>query len=116
MGCVTALSRFISKSIEQCLPFFKTLHQAQSFQWNEDCQSFFRQLKEYLISPLLTSPRPDDVLLMYLMVSPTIVSSILVHEEGIVQRPIYYANKLVKDAKTRYTRMEKIILALLTLA
>ena len=38
------------------------------------------------------------------------------HEEGIVQRPIYYTSKLVKDAETRYTRIEKIILALLTSA
>ena len=56
MGCITALSRFISKFVER-LSFFKTLRQAWSFQWNEDCRSSFRQLKEYLASPpLLTSP------------------------------------------------------------
>ena len=53
---------------------------------------------------------------MYLAVSLTIVSSMLVREEGTVQRPIYYTSKLVKDAETRYTRIEKIILALLTSA
>ena len=37
MGCVTTLSRFVSKSVERCLSFFKTLRQAQSFQWNENC-------------------------------------------------------------------------------
>ena len=53
---------------------------------------------------------------MYLAVSSTTVSSILVRKEGTVQRPIYYVGKLVKDVETRYTKMEKIILALLTLA
>ena len=114
-GCITALSIFISKSAERCLPFFKTLHRAQSFQWNEDCRNSFRQLKEYLISPpLLTSPQPGDTLLMYLAVSPTAISFVLMHEEGTVQIPIYYISKLVKDTETRYTRVEKIILALLT--
>ena len=56
----------------------------------------------------------DDTLLMYLAVSPTAISSVLVREEGTIQRPVYYVSKLVKDAKTRYTRVEKIILALLT--
>ena len=117
MGCVTALSRFISKSVEHYLSFFKTLHRAQSFQWNEDRRSSFRQLKEYLISPpLLTSPQPDDILLVYLTVSSTTVSSILICEEGTVQRPIYYTSKLIKDAETRYTKIEKMMLALLTSA
>ena len=84
-GCITALSRLISKSMEHYLSFFKTLRQAQSFQWNEDCQNSFQQLKEYLISPpLLTSPQPDDILFVYLAVSPTSVSSVLVCEEGTV--------------------------------
>ena len=101
--------------MEHFLPFFKTLHQAQSFQWNEDYQSSFRQLKEYLVSSLLLiSPQPGDILFVYLAVSPTAVSSVLVREEGTVQSPIYYISKLVKDAETRYTRIEKIILALLT--
>ena len=51
---------------------------------------------------------------MHLTVSSTAVSSILVREEGTVQRLIYYVSKLVKNAETKYTRMEKIILALLT--
>ena len=38
----------------------------------------------------------------------------LVHEEGTVQRSVYYTDKLVKDAETKYTRIKKIILALLT--
>ena len=41
MGYITTLSWFIFKSVEHCLPFFKTLRQAQSFQWNEDCWSSF---------------------------------------------------------------------------
>ena len=116
-GCIIALSWFISKSMECYLFFFKILCQAQSFQWNDDCQNSFWQLKEYLVSPpLLTSPQPDDVLFMYLTISPTTVSSVLVHDEGTVQRPIYYTNWLLKDPKTRYSKEEKIVLSLITSA
>ena len=117
MGYITALSQFISKLTECCLPFFKTLCQAQSFQWNEDCRSSFRQLKEYLASPsLLTSPQLGNILFVYLAVFATTVSSILICEEGIVQRLIYYTSKLIEDPETRYIRIEKLMLALLTSA
>ena len=40
----------------------------------------------------------------------------LIHEEGIVQKSIYYISRLIKDAETRYTKIGKIILALVILA
>ena len=66
--------------------------------------------------PLLTSPQPSDVLFLYLVVSATAASSVLVREEGVVQRLIYYINRLIKDAETRYTKIVKIMLALIILA
>ena len=53
MGRIIALNCFISKSVEHYLSFFKTLRQAQSFQWNEDCRNSFGQLKKNLASPSL---------------------------------------------------------------
>ena len=66
--------------------------------------------------PLLTNPQSGDILFVYLIVFSTAVSSILIREEGTVQRLIYYISKLIKDTETRYTRIEKMMLALLTLA
>ncbi|PKA49268.1 hypothetical protein AXF42_Ash014170 [Apostasia shenzhenica] len=40
-GRVTALSRFISKSGERCLPFFKILRGGNQA-WNEDCTKVFQ--------------------------------------------------------------------------
>ena len=36
MGIVTTLNRFVSRSTEKCLPFFKTLKKA--FTWTNECQ------------------------------------------------------------------------------
>lgn len=54
MGRVIALNKFVSKAIDKCLPFFKTLKQA--FKWTEECKTAFKNLKEYLARPLLLSP------------------------------------------------------------
>jgi hypothetical protein len=50
-GRIAALNRFISQSINKCLPFFKILRKA--FTWSEKCEEAFGKLKEYLMNPLL---------------------------------------------------------------
>ncbi|GAA0158213.1 hypothetical protein LIER_15300 [Lithospermum erythrorhizon] len=56
-GCLVALSRFISKSGERNLPFFKNSRRAskKTFLWDEECAHSFDELKEYLGSPKLLS-------------------------------------------------------------
>ena len=67
---VAALSRFISKSAERCLPFFKVLRQAKGFFWSDECRQAFEDLKKYLASPpLLAKPKEAEVLYLYLTVS-----------------------------------------------
>jgi hypothetical protein len=38
-GRIAALNRFISRSIDKCLPFFKILRKA--FTWSEECEEAF---------------------------------------------------------------------------
>jgi hypothetical protein len=53
-GRIAALNRFISRSTDKCLPFFKILKKA--FVWGEECEEAFQQLKNYLVSP---TPQPN---------------------------------------------------------
>ncbi|KAL0435164.1 UNVERIFIED_CONTAM: hypothetical protein Sradi_0224300 [Sesamum radiatum] len=58
-GRIAVLSRFISKSAEKSLPFFKTLRKAKTFKWGTPCQFAFEELKAYLARfPLLVKPSP----------------------------------------------------------
>ena len=60
---VVALNRFVSRVMDKCLPFFKTLTKA--FEWTKKCQKAFEELKTYLVSPLLLSPfKHDEVLFL----------------------------------------------------
>ncbi|KAK4856809.1 hypothetical protein QYF36_021535 [Acer negundo] len=116
-GRVAALNRFISKSSKRCLPFFNTLRKNKTFEWNDNCEKALQDLKTYLKSPpLLSKPKDNKTLFIYLTVSNTAVNAVLVREEENNQHPVYYVSKTLLDAETRYSRLEKLALALVVAA
>ena len=65
---VAALNRFVSKATDKCLPFFKVLRKA--FEWTDECQKAFQDLKDYLTTaPLLSPSVHGEELYLYLAVS-----------------------------------------------
>ncbi|PKA63766.1 putative mitochondrial protein [Apostasia shenzhenica] len=113
---VTALSRFISKSGERCLPFFKILR-GENQAWNEDCAKAFQSLKEYLLSPpLLFAPVQDKDLFLYLSATDNSVSAVLVRKEAVRQYPIHYISHILHGAEVRYPPLEKLSFALISAA
>ncbi|KAL0411679.1 UNVERIFIED_CONTAM: Polyprotein P3 [Sesamum latifolium] len=70
-GRIAALSRFISKSADKSLPFFKILKKVKNFEWNEEYQQAFEELKAYLTKlPLLVKPTLEDTLYLYISSTP----------------------------------------------
>ena len=109
-----ALTRFVSRSTDRSLPFFKILKGIKKFEWTKECEEVFAQLKAYLTQPpWLSKPKIGESLLLYLAVSPTAVSSVLIREEGTTQLLIYYVSYSMVPAETRYPDIEKLALALL---
>ncbi|GKV27534.1 hypothetical protein SLEP1_g36698 [Rubroshorea leprosula] len=125
-GRVAALHRFISKSADKCLPFFKIMRSAaqkdesgkqKKFEWSRECQAAFEELKSYLSSPpLLTKAVDGELLYLYLGVSDEAISSVLVREEAKLQKPIYYISSVLHGAELRYPIAEKAALAVVTSA
>ena len=114
-GKVAALNRFVSKATDKCLPFFRVLK--KSFEWTDECQKAFEDLKKYLSSPPLLSPSmPGEELYLYIAVSQAAVSAALVRDEGGSQRPVYFISRAFRGAEERYPRMEKLAFALVTAA
>ncbi|KAK3014767.1 hypothetical protein RJ639_007952 [Escallonia herrerae] len=112
-GRVAALGRFMSKSAEKCLPFFKAIRKAKDLEWTEECQKSFEELKLYLSSPpLLTKLVTGEDLFLYLSISEVAVSTVLIWEKEGKQRPIYYISKVLQDVETRYPRIDKVALAI----
>ena len=89
---IATLNRFLSRATDRCLPYFKILHKA--FEWSEECEKAFQELKRYLASPpLLSTPILKEELLLYLAISLSAVSSALVREEHRIQFPVYYTSR-----------------------
>jgi hypothetical protein len=110
-----ALNRFISRSTDKCLPFFKILKKA--FVWDSKCEEAFGKLKEYLVNhPLLSRPVEGKVLYMYLAVSSSAVSSALIQEDKGIQKPVYFTSRALRGAEERYLRIEKLAFALIVSA
>lgn len=54
-------------------------------------------------------PVLGEELLLNLSVAPTLVSAALVQDENWIQRPIYYIRHVMRDAETRYIKIEKLL-------
>ncbi|KAL4581685.1 hypothetical protein LXL04_006212 [Taraxacum kok-saghyz] len=62
--------------------------------------------------PLLVKPIDAEPLILYLAVSSHTVSAVLVKDLEGDQHPVYYVSKSLLDPETRYSHLEKLILAL----
>ena len=111
-GRVAALNRYVSKATDKCLPFFKVLK--QDFQWKDECEAAFQNLKQYLAKPPLLSLLVEgEDLFLYLVVSQTTVSSALIREESKIQWLVYYTSQAFQGVKAKYPRMEKMAFSLI---
>ncbi|GKV15552.1 hypothetical protein SLEP1_g26334 [Rubroshorea leprosula] len=112
-GRIAVLHRFIARSAETCLLFFKALREPKYFQWIDECQQAFDELKQYLASTLLLSkPVERESLYLYLGVTKEAVSSVLLREENKNQKPICYVSKVLQGAEHKYPLAEKAAFAL----
>ncbi|CAL2239209.1 unnamed protein product [Prunus armeniaca] len=61
-GRVAALTRFISKATDKCVPFFKALKGGKHhITWTPECDQAFQNLKNYMSqAPLLSKPLPGE--------------------------------------------------------
>ncbi|GKE46496.1 reverse transcriptase domain-containing protein [Tanacetum coccineum] len=72
-GKLVSLNRFLTKSAEKSLQFFKTLKKCtkkSDFLWTEEGEAAFRQMKEHIAKlPMLIAPEEQEELIVYLAAS-----------------------------------------------
>jgi hypothetical protein len=123
MGCMAALSRFISYLNVRGLPFFKLLKKHDKFQWTQEAQEAFEELKKYLTTtPTLVAPEPHENLHLYISVISNVVSTAIIIEWGEsytnhkIQYLVYFISKVLNDSKTQYFHIMKLAYALLIMS
>jgi dsDNA-binding SOS-regulon protein len=76
---MAALNRFISRLGERGLPFFKLLKHQEKFVWTPEADQALAQLKDFLSKPpILTAPRKQEQLLLYLAAAAHVVSTAII--------------------------------------
>jgi ribonuclease HI len=116
LGCLAALSRFISRLGEKGLPLYRLLKKHNRLSWTIEAQEALDKLKATLArAPILTPPQDGEPLYLYVAATTQVVSAVIVverTEEGHalpVQRPVYYISEVLSETKARYPQIQKLL-------
>ncbi|GJY81917.1 reverse transcriptase domain-containing protein [Tanacetum coccineum] len=115
-GKLASLNKFLAKSAEKSLPFFKTLKKCMKkndFHWTTEAEEAFKQMKQLIAKlPMITTPMEKEELIVYLTAAKGTVSAILMTEREAKQMPIYFVSRELRGPELNYTSMENLVLAL----
>jgi hypothetical protein len=120
MGCLAALSCFISRLGERGLPLYRLLRKTERFSWKPEAEEALGNLKALLTSaPILVPLAAGEALLIYVAATTQVVSAAIVverQEEGhalLVQRSVYFISKVLSKTKIRYPQIQKLLYAVI---
>jgi ribonuclease HI len=116
MGCLAALSRFISRLGKKGLPLYRLLRKAERFTWTPEAEEALGNLKALLTNaPILVPPAAGEALLIYVAATTQVVSDAIVverREEGhalLIQRSVYFISEVLSETKIRYPQIQKLL-------
>jgi hypothetical protein len=120
MGCLAALSHFISRLSERGLPLYRLLRKTERFTWTPEAEEDLGNLKALVTSvPILMPLAAGEALLIYVAATTQVVSAAIVverREEGhalLVQRPVYFISEVLSETKIRYPQIQKLLYAVI---
>jgi hypothetical protein len=118
-GCLSALSRFISRLGKKALPLYRLLKKSEYLSWTLEAEEALTKLKATLSnSSILVPPATGEPLLLYVAVTTQVVSVVLVverAEEGhalLIQRPVYFISEVLSETKVCYPQIQKLLYAI----
>ncbi|RDY08050.1 Protein NYNRIN, partial [Mucuna pruriens] len=104
MGRVVALSRFISRVSKIATPVLNTLKKGRNFTWTLECEEAFLRMKAMLATPpILVRPELGWPLHLYISVTETAISVVLIQEREKEQCPVYFISKTLQGPEKRFT-------------
>ncbi|GJX44360.1 reverse transcriptase domain-containing protein [Tanacetum coccineum] len=115
-GKLAVLNRFLSKAVESALPCLDTLKKCtnkKDFHWNTEADEAFPAIKKLIAKlPILTAPKKEEELMVYLSATNEVVSAVLLVERDRRQILIHQVSRTLQGAEINYPPLEKLALAL----
>ncbi|XP_057418138.1 uncharacterized protein LOC130712317 [Lotus japonicus] len=114
LGKVNFLRRFIANLSDKNKLFSSLLRLKREdiFRWEAEHQKAFDELKTYLANPpVMIPPIKGKPMRLYISATDETIGSMLAQEdEDGIERAIFYLSRVLNDAETRYTMIEKLSL------
>nr|GEU30556.1 reverse transcriptase domain-containing protein [Tanacetum cinerariifolium] len=114
-GKMASLNKFLAKSAEKSLSFFKTLKKCikkSDFQWTTKAEAAFKQMKKLIAElPALTAPMEKEELILYLAAAKESVSTVLMTEKE-AKKCQYISSACFTRSIIYYTPMKNLALSL----
>ncbi|XP_076904305.1 uncharacterized protein LOC143559665 [Bidens hawaiensis] len=115
-GRLVALNRFLANHAAKSYPSVSTLINCLKkahFKWTVEAEQAFLEVKKCLMElPTLTAPHAGEPLTLCLSATDIAIGAILLTYKKNDQTPIYYVSRMLTYPETRYSMLEKLVLAL----
>ena len=115
LGLASYYRRFIRNFAEIAKPLHRLTEKAQGFQWTNQCDDAFRELKQRLTSaPILAFPDFSQPFILDTDASQTGIGAVLSQVQEGQERVVAYASRTLSKAERRYCVTRRELLAVVT--
>ncbi|XP_052732453.1 uncharacterized protein LOC128196247 [Vigna angularis] len=115
VGRLTSLSRFIPKLVEHVRSMLRNMKKGVTQHWDNQCPKAFDKVKDVLANPpIMARPVQGHDLQLYLATSHNMTNAALIQEAPDF-RLVYFVSRTLQGPEERYSQIEKVALALLTI-
>ena len=115
LGLTNYFKRHIKNYSILATPLYKLLKRGAKFEWSDQCDSAFKQLRQALIEPpVLAYPRMDLPFIVSCDASSSALGYILSQVQDDTERVIAYSGRSLTPAETKYTVSEKEMLSVVS--
>lgn len=114
LGMCNYYRRYIPNYADIAKPLYELCKKNMPFSWSKKCIQSFDQFKKLLTSPpILIYPSFDIEFILHTDSSDLAIAAVLSQGEMPYDKPIQYFSKTLNPAQTRYSTIEKELLAII---
>ena len=115
LGLIGYYRKFIVNFSARASPLTKLTRKRARFEWNEDCEMAFQDLKNCLVnSPILAFPNSKDTFVLDCYASQLGIGGVLSQVQNSEEKVIAYASHTLNKAQQQYCTTKRELLAVVT--